>query len=134
MHTTKDIIKSYYDSFNQQNLTSFLALLDDEVIHDINQNGQEVGKKAFAAFMERMNRCYKETVKDLVVMVNEDGTRAAAEFIIEGSYITTDAGLPTAKGQHYRLPCGAFFAVKNGKITRITNYYNLQDWLKQVGK
>ncbi len=134
MHNTKAIITSYYGSFNRQDTESFLDLLDEEVIHDINQNGCEVGKKAFADFMQRMNRSYKETVKNLIVMVNEDGTCAAAEFTIEGIYLATDSGLPEATGQRYQLTCGAFFQVKNGKITRVTNYYNLQDWLKQVAK
>jgi hypothetical protein len=31
------------------------------------------------------------------------------------------------------LPAGAFLEVAGGRITRITTYYNLQDWLAQVG-
>jgi hypothetical protein len=42
--------------------------------------------------------------------------------------------LPEAKQQHYRLPVGAFFSIKNNKISRVTNYYNLQDWISQVNK
>jgi hypothetical protein len=30
------------------------------------------------------------------------------------------------------LPGGAFFEIENGFITRVTNYYNLQDWIAQV--
>lgn len=101
-------------------------------MHDINQGGQEVGKKAFAHFMERMNRHYKERAAELVIVADEKGTRAAAEFFIEGTYLTTDLGLPEAKGQKYRLRCGAFFELKGNKICRVTNYYNLQDWLSQV--
>ena len=50
-----------------------------------------------------------------------------------GEYLKTDEGLPPAKGQTYRLPGGAFFEIRGGKIARVTNYYNLQDWLRQVG-
>lgn len=67
-------------------------------------------------------------------MANDDGSRAAAEFIIDGTYIKTDTGLPEAKHQTYRIPVGAFFVIENGKIKRITNYYNLKDWLAQVNK
>jgi len=28
---------------------------------------------------------------------------------------------------------GAFFDLKDGKVARVTNYYNLQDWIAQVG-
>ncbi|MBZ0222866.1 MAG: isopropylmalate/homocitrate/citramalate synthase, partial [Dokdonella sp.] len=30
-------------------------------------------------------------------------------------------------------PGGAFFEIHDGRITRVSNYYNLQDWLRQVG-
>ena len=82
--------------------------------------------------MDRMNHNYKEHITDIVIMVNSEGTRAACEFTVHGEYITTDTGLPPAKGQKYTLPGGAFFTIHDGKIARITNYYNLQDWLKQV--
>ena len=50
-----------------------------------------------------------------------------------GRYLKADPGLPAAHGQIYRLPAGAFLEVDGGLITRVTMYYNLQDWLKQVG-
>jgi ketosteroid isomerase-like protein len=28
---------------------------------------------------------------------------------------------------------GAFFEVRDGKVARVTNYYDLQSWLQQVG-
>ncbi len=134
MQTTKELIQKYYAAFNQQDMNTFLNCLNDDVIHDINQGGSQKGKDVFATFMAHMNRCYKEKVVDLVIMVSEDGTRAAAEFIIEGIYLVTDQGLPEAKQQHYRLPVGAFFSIENNKISRVTNYYNLQDWINQVSK
>ncbi|MBI2792479.1 MAG: nuclear transport factor 2 family protein [Gammaproteobacteria bacterium] len=134
MQTTESIILHYYDYFNKRDTESFLALLDNNVIHDINQGDREIGIDAFTAFMERMNNAYEEKIKDIIVMTNQDGSRAAAEFTVEGIYKSSDKGLPIAKNQHYELRCGAFFEIKQGKITRVTNYYNLQDWLKQVEK
>ena len=49
-----------------------------------------------------------------------------------GTYLAADEGLPPAQGQTYRLPAGAFFELRDGKVARVTNYYNLQDWLRQV--
>jgi steroid delta-isomerase-like uncharacterized protein len=134
MQATRDLIKKYYDAFNQQDMDTFLNCLDENVVHDINQGGSQIGKQAFSHFMAHMNHCYQEKVSDLEVMVNETGTHAAAEFIIEGTYLTTDKGLPEAKNQRYRLPVGAFFIIKNNKISRVTNYYNLQDWINQVNQ
>ncbi len=99
MESTIDIIKQYYDAFNNQDMNKFFDLLSEDVIHDVNQGGRHKGKEPFSKFMEHMNSCYKESVKELIIMVNGDGSHAAAEFIIEGTYLATDKGLPPAKGQ-----------------------------------
>jgi steroid delta-isomerase-like uncharacterized protein len=127
-----DLITTYYAAFNAGDMDTFLNLLTDDVAHDINQGQREIGKDAFRAFMDRMNRNYKEQLVDMVIMTSDDGKRAAAEFVVLGEYLVTDEGLPEAKGQKYRLPAGAFFDIRDGKVARITNYYNLEDWIAQV--
>lgn len=130
----KALIENYYAAFNAGDMDTFLSLLTDDVVHDINQGERQIGKEAFRQFMSRMNRNYKERLVDMVIMTNDDGSRAAAEFVVLGEYLNTDEGLPPAKGQTYRLPAGAFFEIKGGKVARITNYYNLQDWIDQVSR
>jgi len=131
--TALELITAYYSAFNAGNMEGFLTLLHPEVVHDINQGRRETGKQAFARFMQHMNRCYREQLADIVVMASADGSRAAAEFTVHGEYIATDEGLPEARGQRYVLPAGAFFEIRDGKVARVTNYYNLNDWITQVG-
>ena len=130
----KALIENYYTAFNGGDMETFLKLLTDDVVHDINQGERESGKEAFRQFMARMNHNYKEQLVDMVIMTTDDGSRAAAEFVVLGEYLRTDEGLPPAKGQKYRLPAGAFFDIRDGRVARITNYYNLQDWIDQVSK
>lgn len=130
---TIDLIQRYYAAFNAGDMESFLALLSEDVVHDVNQGQRETGRAAFAAFMAHMNRCYREQLTDMVVMASEDGARAAAEFVVNGEYLATDEGLPEAAGQRYVLPAGAFFEVREGRVARVSNYYNLNDWIAQVG-
>jgi steroid delta-isomerase-like uncharacterized protein len=130
---TLDLLRRYYDAFNRGDMEAFLALLDERVVHDLNQGAREVGRAAFIRFMERMNRCYRERLSDIVLCASSDGTRASAEFVVHGTYLAADEGLPPARGQTYALPGGAFFDVHAGRITRVTNYYNLNEWLRQVG-
>lgn len=132
MSAARKLIETYYAAFNRGDMPAFLALLTDDVEHEINQGGVERGKAAFTKFMERMNRHYKETVVDLVVLEDASGTRAAAEFRVQGKYLVADTGLPPATGQTYDLPVGAFFTLRDGKVARVTNYYNLQAWLRMV--
>lgn len=126
------LIVRYYAAFNAGNWQGMLDCLSDDVAHDVNQGERVVGKAAFAQFLGHMERCYKERLEDIVVMANEDGTRAAAEFVVHGAYLATDEGLPEADGQTYVLPAGAFLGIEDGKINRLTMYYNLADWTKQV--
>ena len=51
---------------------------------------------------------------------------------LEEALAATDAGLPDANGQNYRLPAGSFFTLEGGLISRVTTYYNLADWVAQV--
>lgn len=131
--TATELVQAYYAAFNAGDMPAFLELLAEDVVHDINQGERQTGKAAFAAFMEKMNRCYREQLSDLVVMQNPDGSRAAAEFMVNGQYLAGDEGLPSANGQSYVLPAGAFFEIRQGKVARISNYYNLGDWIAQVG-
>lgn len=129
---TRALIERYYDAFNRQEMEAFLDMLSDDVVHDVNQGGREQGRAAFAEFMVKMNRSYREQIVDLTIMTEPTGRRAAAEFTVLGTYLVTDEGLPPARGQTYRLPAGAFFEIADGRISRVSNYYNLQDWLRQV--
>ena len=134
MNQLHNMIHQYYQFFNDNNLTAFLDLLHEDIIHDINQGERQVGKEKFLTFMQRMNRCYKEKIDNLIIMTANDSCHTAAEFRVTGTYLATDSGLPQARNQSYSLLCGAFFEMKNDKILRVTNYYNLNEWLKQIGE
>ena len=109
-----------------------LGCLTDDVRHDVNEGAARIGKEAFRAFCDHMSRCYRETLTDIVVMASADGARAAAEFVVNGAYLATDEGLPEARGQTYALPAGGFFDIRDGRIARVTTYYNLAEWTRQV--
>lgn len=127
------LIQDYYTAFNSGDREAMLEMLTDDVVHEINEGATETGKEAFRSFLQRMDRCYKESVEDLVAFSGNDPTRAAAEFFIRGTYLATDGGLPAAHGQTYHLRVGAFFEIRDGRIARVTNRYNLSKWMEMVG-
>ncbi|MBN8885424.1 MAG: nuclear transport factor 2 family protein [Rudaea sp.] len=131
-NATVDLIRRYYAAFNAGDWDGMLGCLSEDVVHDINQGKHETGKPAFRAFLAHMERCYREQLRDIVVMAAENGDRGSAEFVVHGEYLATDEGLPPANGQKYVLPAGAFFDIRDGRITRVTNYYNLPNWTAQV--
>lgn len=127
-----DIVKQYFAAFNAGDVEAMLACLSPDVAHHVNEGRIRTGKVKFAEFCAHMNHCYREELTDMVIFEAENGMRAAAEYIVNGTYLITDEGLPEARGQTYRLPAGSFFDVKDGKIARVTTYYNLADWVAQV--
>ena len=48
------------------------------------------------------------------------------------SYRATADGLPVAQGQSYGIAAGIFFEVDDGRISRVSTYYNLAEWIRQV--
>lgn len=126
------IVETYFKAFNAGDTDAMLDCLTDDVAHHVNEGKIRSGKALFKEFNDHMTRCYKEELTDMVIFEGASGTRAAAEFIVNGTYLATDSGLPEAKGQTYRLPGGSFFDIRDGKIARVTTYYNLADWIAQV--
>jgi steroid delta-isomerase-like uncharacterized protein len=124
------IIEKYYKAFNEWDLITFFSLLTEDVIHDVNNGEREIGIEKFRKFMQSMEKFGREKVDDMCIFTN--GDRAAVEFMVEGAYRVTVEGYPPAKGQKYRLPVGTFFEFKKDKISRVTVYYNLQEWIRQV--
>lgn len=122
----------YFEAFNKGDIDGMLACLTDDVAHHVNEGKVRVGKDQFRAFCEHMNRCYDEKLTDLVLFSAERGLRGAAEFTVHGTYLVTDKGLPAARGQSYSLPGASMMTLRDGKICRVTTYYNLADWIAQV--
>ena len=127
-----DVVQRYFDAFNAGDTQGMVDCLTEDVAHHVNEGNIRQGKALFAEFCAHMSRCYREELTDMVIFSAGGGTRAAAEYIVNGTYLATDSGLPEAMGQTYRLPAGSFFDIRDGLIARVTTYYNLADWMRQV--
>ena len=132
--TALELVRQYYAHFNNQNWEGMLSCLDPDIQHDANQGDTYRGLAHYRAFLQHMDECYAETLSDLVFMSDASGNRIACEFTVNGTYKKTDEGLPEASGQRYVLPAGAFLEVRDGKITRVTTYYNLPLWIKLISQ
>jgi len=125
-------VKQYYTYFNQGNWEGMLSLAAEDIRHEPNQGEPRIGKALFKEFLQHMDSSYQETLQDMVFFQGEKEGRVAAEFTVHGIYKKGESGFPEAKGQSYILPAAAFLEVKEGKITRVTTYYNLELWISLV--
>lgn len=126
------LIGRYYAAFNAGDAAGMLDCVAEDVEHRVNEGGIRRGRAKFAEFCSHMGVSYREELKDMVIFASDDGARGAAEFVVHGEYLQTDPGLPEAKRQRYILPAGGFFELRDGKIARVTTFYNLNDWIAQV--
>ncbi|WAC10501.1 nuclear transport factor 2 family protein [Dyadobacter pollutisoli] len=129
-----ETVKQYYQSFNQQNWDGMLVLLHTEIRHEANQGDVRIGIEKFAEFLAKMDESYQETLSDMVFFSEPTDSRVAVEFVVNGIYKKGEEGLPEAYGQSYALPAAAFLELKEGKISRVTTYYNLPLWIELVSK
>jgi steroid delta-isomerase-like uncharacterized protein len=128
-----ELVRRYYAAFNAQEMAKMLELVHPEVEHHVNQGEVRRGKALFEEFLHMMNRHYQEQIDELqIYLAHPEADRAAAEFMVQGRYLVSQEGLPEARGQAYRLPAGAFFAARQGKLTKIVTYYNLPEWIRLV--
>lgn len=110
-----------------------LVLVHPNVRHESNQGEVREGIEKFTDFLKHMDHCYDETLTDMVFLIEPTNQRVAVEFVVNGTYKNTDGDFIAATNQTYTLPAAAFLEIKDGKIARVTTYYNLQLWLKLVG-
>ncbi|MES2520903.1 MAG: nuclear transport factor 2 family protein [Bacteroidota bacterium] len=126
------IVQQYYEYFNQKNWNGMLSLLHSEIRHESNQGDVRIGIENFTAFLQKMDECYEENLTDMVFFTEPSDQRIAAEFTVNGIYKKADEGLPPAHNQTYILPAASFLALTDGKISRVTTYYNLPLWIELV--
>ncbi|ARU40488.1 hypothetical protein CCB80_04765 [Armatimonadetes bacterium Uphvl-Ar1] len=127
-----ELMRAYVDAFNRHDLEGMLATLHDEVVHELNEGGVEVGIDAFREFRKHMDACYREQLRDVTYF--ENGDRGAIECFCDGEYLKTDGGLPEARGQRYSIRVAVFYEVREGKLGRVTSFYNLREWIAAVSK
>ncbi|MBK6977096.1 MAG: nuclear transport factor 2 family protein [Cytophagaceae bacterium] len=128
--TSIEIVKAYYHNFNDKNWQGMLDLLSEDIRHDANQGDSRVGKELFREFLAHMDRCYDETLTEMVFFAEPTDQRVAVEFVVNGTYKSTDEGLRLRdKNMYFRR---GFPGCERWKISRVTTYYNLPLWEKMV--
>ena len=67
------VVLAYYDAFNRGDWSGMVALLTEDVAHDINQGAREIGREPFRRFLAHMEACYREELRDVVVLTEPLG-------------------------------------------------------------
>lgn len=128
-----EIVKQYYEAFNKRDINTIVSLCSEDVTNDKNQGDSEIGKDKLKNFIETAWAHFDEKVYNVDLMSNENKSNIASEYLVKGTYYKTKDGLFPANNQYYEIMCTSLFKIdKEGKISRITRYYNTKKWLDMV--
>lgn len=127
-----EVVKKYYEAFNNKNANAIVDLCDPDVANDLNQGDTQIGKKNLKIFLETAWAHFDEKVSNIIYMSNHDQTKIATEYLVQGVYYKTKPGLFEANNQNYEICPATIFTIKNGKIIRMTRYYNAKKWFEMV--
>ena len=121
---TEQLIAQYLSAFNHADWDGMLALMSHDVVHDLNDSNRRVGLEAFTEQLNQSKHSYLEVISDIETEVPGNGDRAIAAYTISGQYLATAAGMPTARGQRYRISGKSIFDIRDGKISRIISEFD----------
>lgn len=124
--STHLLVTRYYQAINGLDWQKVSLLLAPDVLYESNQAAALVGQTEVLSFLKHWYERYFQEISDVEIFVSDEGSRAAAEFMIIGSPIDGQPGFT------YELRGGAFFDIEHGKISRLTDYYHPDEWNTQL--
>ena len=126
-------IADYLDAWNSHDgnkVASFMA--DDAVYEDLAVGQVHKGKAAVAAFVQRTD-VFSQDCEFVSVSEQSSGDRYALEWEMIGTNTGEGAGLP-ATNKPFRIRGVSVGTLdSSGKIKHNRDYWNLADYLMQVG-
>lgn len=115
-------VARYFQALNTLDLETLSEIVSPELIHDLDSVERRLGREAFLAYLAARAREYREHVFDIQVMVNAEGTRAAAEFTLLGFPLAEGPEEEIGDPQTYRISGGLFFQLDQGCILRVSQH------------
>lgn len=126
-------LKEYLDAWNAYDGSKVVALMaDDVVFEDVPMGVRREGKDDVAAFVAETVQMSNDYRFDLVTEIYA-GSDYAAEWVMSGTNTGEGGGLP-ATGKSFTIRGSSIgHLTPDGHITANRDYWNLADYLIQVG-
>ena len=120
-------------AWNAHNVERIAAFYTDDCFkEDIAVGRATRGKEEMKALIGGAFTAIPDMKIELVTLFYRGGW-AATEWIMSGSYSSDYPGFPVAAGRHFSVRGASVMELRNGKISRISDYWNFASFLNQVG-
>ena len=111
-------------------ITTFYT--DDCIKEDIAVGKATRGKKEMKALIAGAFTAIPDMKIELVTLFDR-GEWAASEWIMSGSYSNDYPGFPLAANRHFSVRGASIMELRDGRISRISDYWDFASFLRQVG-
>jgi steroid delta-isomerase-like uncharacterized protein len=126
------VYKDYLAAFNSHDVAKIAALWTDDALWEDVASGQVArSKRELIASFSDIFAAVPNVTCELKFFFSA-GNRIGAEWVETGTQTGDWAGIP-ATGKSYLIRGASITEVYNGKITRETSYFNMLDFLQQLG-
>ena len=125
--------QGYLDAWNRHALDDVLEFFDDGATYiDIALGESHTGKEVMRAFFAGLERDFSSdyVFEPAAAVLSDDGY--ALEWIMRGTHDGSNGMLP-ATGKPYEIHGVSVGELRDGTITRNTDYWNMGEILMQVG-
>jgi steroid delta-isomerase-like uncharacterized protein len=127
---TEKIVKDFIEAFNLGDADKAASFFADDCVYEDMAVGEVFhGKKEIIGFFNSIYADFPDYKWELKSIFGT-GDRAAYESVFSGTYThSSDPEIP-ANGKHVAFRTATIVELRNGKISRVADYYNLPSFLR----
>jgi steroid delta-isomerase-like uncharacterized protein len=127
-----NLLKENMIAANSRNMEKLLSLFTDECVYeDVALGKVNHGKEELKAFFTSM-WVWSPDVKIEEKSIFTAGDWGAAEWVMSGTH-TGDLPEMSATGKNFSIRGASIIQLRDGKVSRQSDYWNMASFLQQVG-
>ena len=129
----EEILRGENAAWNAHDVERIAAFYTDDCFkEDIAVGKATRGKEEMKTLIGGAFRAIPDMKIELVTLFYRGGW-AATEWTMSGSYSSDYPGFPLAGGRRFSVRGASIMELRDGKISRISDYWNFTSFLQQVG-